>query len=284
MMAANQSKTGPIRINGDIIGIGLSPSYVGQHQNGIDRLLRTIGAKGNPDQGVRSFDEHVATRKPEWDRKDLEHDEKLYLDTGNRPKKLKSYSSTLCVNSSIDHAIKKSQRYSPNSIVTGAWDESSFAIRGYGDEGKALVDLIQEGIAGLDLVAWISHSREFDYGSLCIARRTLIPDDFVQAYDAEVEGRRRLILAAEATGIQHRIDAAPRSSHGLIHRHYYALSPAWIDADRAKRSIHPVQFFLNPADSQKNNYGWFTVEELDQWLEGHGPVVKNSTHLKEGMS
>jgi hypothetical protein len=31
-------------------------------------------------------------------------------------------------------------------------------------------------------------------------------------------------------------------------------------------------YFLNPMRQQENNFGWFTVEELEQWMEGKGPI------------
>ena len=67
-----------------------------------------------------------------------------------------------------------------------------------------------------------------------------------------------------------------KSSYGG--RAYLCLSPQWISGDR--KSQHPVMYWLNPADQDKNNAGWFTVEELDQWIAGTGPVVNSKTSRK----
>jgi hypothetical protein len=53
---------------------------------------------------------------------------------------------------------------------------------------------------------------------------------------------------------------------------YYALSPKWEQKD--SNSKHPVVFFLNPMDQSNNNHGWFTVEDLELWIKGKGPIPK----------
>lgn len=281
MMAASQQRTGPIVIEGTTVGVHLAPNSVGQHAMGIEWLLRRLGAGSKDEYDLRTFDEHVATNVPQWSRVDLSHDEKLYLDVGPRPKNLRSTSAVLCVEGGIEHATKESQRYSPLSVVTGAWDDSSFAIRGYGKEGQAVVELIQEGIETCDIVAWITSDLDLGHGSLCIARRSMVPPAMVQQYDDAIAEYRRLFAAAAATGIARRLEAiGPHSPIGRL-RPYHALSPAWIRPGDDCISAHPVRFFLNPTEQAANNFGWFTVEQLDEWIEGRGPIPKNP---KEGKS
>ena len=58
---------------------------------------------------------------------------------------------------------------------------------------------------------------------------------------------------------------------------WYALKPAWRDffEDPVYQSEYKVIFFLNPEGQNKYNSGWFTVEELLQWIKGKGPVIRN---------
>lgn len=76
--------------------------------------------------------------------------------------------------------------------------------------------------------------------------------------------------------LQQRRQALPRSSKkaGLS---WYALKPAWRDffEDPVYQSEYKVIFFLNPEGQNKYNSGWFTVEELLQWIKGKGPVIRN---------
>ncbi len=275
MMAANQGQSGPIRIDGVAVGVHLAPNGVGQHSMGIDWLLRRIGAVDADAYGLREFDGHVVRSMPEWTRRDVSHEERLSLDVGPRPKRFSSTSSILCVEGSVEHALGETVRYSPNSVVTGAWDDSSFAVRGWDDEGRRIVDMLQEALETLDVAVWVSGDIDFGHGHFCVVRRSTLPDATVRAFDDDVAASRRLHDAAAATGIHERLAGiGPMTPLGRM-RSYYALSPAWIDAETARRSLHPVKFFLNPAEQDRNNFGWFTVEELDQWIAGQGPIPKN---------
>lgn len=274
MMAANQGQSGPVTIDGETIGVHLAPNSVGQHAEGVDRLLRRLGAGDADAHGIRTFDAHAATSVPRWSREDLSHREELWLDVEPGPMKLKSTSSVLCVEGNATHAVGETARYSPRSIVTGAWDGSSFAVRGWDDAGRRIVDLLQEGTETRDLAVWVSGDIDLGHGHLCIVRRSLVPSAMVAWFDDVAAGHRRLHAAADATGIAVRLAGiGPLMPFGRM-RPYHALAPAWIDAETAQRSVHPVKFFLNPTEQDRNNFGWFTVEELDQWTEGRGPVPK----------
>jgi hypothetical protein len=89
------------------------------------------------------------------------------------------------------------------------------------------------------------------------------------------EDRINLHEAAKATGIEEKVCAALKSDFGG--KPFYALSPSWKNKQNTK---HKVVFWLNPTDQQKNNYGWFTVEELEQWIEGKGPIPMKKKKAK----
>ena len=59
-------------------------------------------------------------------------------------------------------------------------------------------------------------------------------------------------------------------------KEFTALKPAW--KDPATKQIH---FWLNPYDQQKYNYGWYTVEELREWIKDTGPIVKVIQEIKQ---
>jgi hypothetical protein len=84
------------------------------------------------------------------------------------------------------------------------------------------------------------------------------------------EDARQLQTAAEKTGIAKKL----KKKAGLS---WYALKPAWRDffEDPVYQSEYKVIFFLNPEGQNKYNSGWFTVEELLQWIKGKGPVIRN---------
>jgi len=280
MMAANQGRTGPVRIDGVVIGVHLAPNSVGQHSMGIDWLLHRLGAASADAYGLREFDGHVVRSIPEWTTRTASHEER-HLDMGARRRRLFTSSATLCVEGHVEHAMEVTTRYGQDSVVTGAWDDSSFAIRGWEDEGRRIVDTVQEALQALDLAVWVSGDVEFGHGHLCIVRRSSVPMAMVRKFDDAVAGRRRLQDAAATTGIAERLTAIGQMSPLGRMRPYYALSPSWIDEETAKRSAHPVKFFLNPSRQDVNQSGWFTVEELDEWIAGRGPIPKKGIRGEE---
>lgn len=50
-------------------------------------------------------------------------------------------------------------------------------------------------------------------------------------------------------------------------KRYYALSPK-------KKEDGSLIFWLNPQEQNRYNSGWFTLEQLNQWAENSGPVLK----------
>ncbi len=61
---------------------------------------------------------------------------------------------------------------------------------------------------------------------------------------------------------------------------YYALQPMWASKikstkDGEIKTQYPVVFFLNPINQNECNFGWFTVEQLLDWIDGKGPIPKD---------
>lgn len=59
-------------------------------------------------------------------------------------------------------------------------------------------------------------------------------------------------------------------------KEFLGLKPGWKDP-----ATKTVWFWLNPKDQNKYNHGWFTVEELKQWMEEKGPVIKPEAKTEE---
>lgn len=57
---------------------------------------------------------------------------------------------------------------------------------------------------------------------------------------------------------------------------YYALSPRNLTKEEQKENStkYSVMYWLNPSSQQIYNSGWYTVEDLYQWIKGEGPVIK----------
>jgi len=54
------------------------------------------------------------------------------------------------------------------------------------------------------------------------------------------------------------------------------LSPEWARnlSNLEGGTKYPVMFWLNPQEQNKYRCGWFTVEELTEWAEDKGTIIK----------
>jgi len=143
--------------------------------------------------------------------------------------------------------------------VSGKWDEKGFAL--YVEEPEAIDCLkqLRQAILDNDFAVMIGRGGPFKNGGLNLMIVSQTPEQVKQTIQSSLESNYELNQAAEATGIYNKISS----------KQYYALSPSWIDSNKTE-----VHFWLNPTDQRNNNYGWFTVEELELWTQGRGPIPK----------
>lgn len=126
--------------------------------------------------------------------------------------------------------------------LVGLWDGRSFAVI---SKDKEKMEALRDAFEAKDIAIFMGASDVFSNGSglnLCIASK--MPQEVKDGM----------------TGIEDRLQKAKCR--------YYALSPRW----KPGTNQTEVDFWLYPMDQQDNNYGQFTVEELDQWIKGEGPI------------
>jgi hypothetical protein len=113
---------------------------------------------------------------------------------------------------------------------------------------------------------WIGGGGVFQNGGLVLAIASKMPADKKQTmYDLDAN-HDKLLKASRKTGIEERLQKANKK--------YFALSPRWAEKDKELTTKFPVVYWLNPFEQHLNNHGWYTVEQLDQWIEGKGPIPK----------
>lgn len=158
----------------------------------------------------------------------------------------------------------------------GAWSDGDFGVVfPQTDQGMVDRDDLWAAFQGCDVAFLFSNVGEhnpFARAGLNLAIVSRISTEVIDDLAAKDEDNDRLRAAAEATGIRARIDAASKRGTSAYDasKGYYALRPRWMDDEKTE-----VVFYLNPSEQSKNNYGWFTVADLDAWLRGEGPVVKS---------
>lgn len=235
--------------DGTIIGISMAADYCAEHEWGIKALKRKLGLVEKPE----SFADNCLT-KPFTLRTE---------DAGNFPMFITTSHSEY-----TDVTRLGTYWNSEGLDFTSAWDERDFFAKAVSEDGKAALTALVEAFERGDIAVFLGGGGVFQNAGLVVAINSLIPQELKDGYDAVCEDRRKIAAAAEATGIAQRIKDA-----GL---RYYALSPKWTFESMQERTTHPVVFWLNPCDQHLYNSNWVTVEDLDAWIAGSGPIPKSA--------
>ncbi len=256
-----------------VAGFLLTASGCAEQESGINRLLRWAGiklvskAEGIDDRSAvevpLSLDFHVASKvRLAGSRK---HHKVAVLQIGP---------STISPRS---HFLEAENR------LCGWWDDAGFAISAHG-EAIAHLETLATAIRVPDLAIWLGGAggNPFARDGLVIAMPSRVKaEDKARMLAADRE-RNELIRDAQATGIEQKLTERHNAMKGSGFRSpygFFALAPGRRLHDRIGlpnpiETKHDVMFFLNPMDQRNVNFGWFTVEELEEWLEGKGPALK----------
>lgn len=272
MRRGTQGKAVVRNDSGQLIGVNLGADFTAEHEWGIDSLRELFGI----DDNEIGLQRRLITRLPE---RHITFDAVTIKSTdysGKRRKTVKAtwwglvcfaYAALAKETPIITEDVLRRCELTPygEDDFFGSWDGRSF---GFIAKNENVVREIAEAFDRLDICLGLFGGKTvnpFSRSGLGILIASRVPAEVSTGWaDADLDAR-RLKEAAAATGIVDRLrDAGCR---------YYALSPRWQDGD-SQRGKHPVIFWLNPSDQQANDHGWFTVEELDQWIAGKGPIPK----------
>lgn len=255
--------------DGKLVGIDLSADYTGEHEFGIASLKRMLGISddakhpGLPrrmvtkNDKVKLYDSGTAAalicKDCSW--------HEAFQEYVNKFGETKAFKERLPDDLRYSHVFAAVSEISV--ALETAWSESDFGIYGMGADADNIRDLAQ-AFSEFKVAVWLGGGGVFQNAGLVIAWADRIPKEGTDQLRQGDEDREKLIEASEKTGILKRLKAAGRC--------YFACTPGWNDGDR--KSDHPVMYFLNPMKQDVYNFGWFTVEELDQWIAGTGPIPK----------
>lgn len=266
---ADGRKTG-----GQVIGINLGWDFCAEHEWGVKDLNRAFGIPGKPERrsGVHGLvsgdlvgaDTRTVTKVP----KDLKFFENIdgyaYLFFSSSISWIVERESDLTAEGlakRFDDALESSR----DEDLSTAWSGNSFGIRMKNDAlnlGTMVLGQIYEAFASRDAMIFFSgKGNPFANKGLVLAIRSRVPEEILN----------QMREAVEKTGIEEKLKANDKR--------YFALSPRWASSikstsDGEVKTTHPVIFWLNPMKQDQNNFGWFTVEQLTEWIDGKGPIPK----------
>jgi len=106
---------------------------------------------------------------------------------------------------------------------------------------------------------------DFDDGFMFSILSALNPDE-ISDIETYYRVNKELYEEFDKVNIRRKIDAA-----GL---EYFSLTPRW-----KNYNLHQLEVWLNPVKQDKFTSGWFSIQDLEQWVDGTGPVLLESDLL-----
>jgi hypothetical protein len=279
-MRAATDKFGVIEIDGKLVGVALGYEFCAEHEWGF-RWRRDLGIPEKPTRELLGVESRTNTKCALQAKLFTRNNGEVVLigaESYFNDWEPEEYVKQFLPSPARDWSVPKDQwtpqeRKSkkarvildpPLVDVRTAWaDQGGFLIVGQTDKGKEAAKIVYDALVNHRLaVGYGLSSTPFDRGGLNMVDTALLSEAAKQRlHDQDAEWL-DIQDAAAASGIIERLAKA-----GL---RYFALSPEWADKT-AKTGVH---FWLNPIEQDRNNWGWFTVEDLDAWIAGKGPIPK----------
>lgn len=271
---------GLLKVNDIVVGINLGADCVSEHEWGIAKIYRAFGIPEKKTDGVKS---RTITQLPPGfhlsEVKGIQPRQRGRLTQDDRVDLMLSFYCHWDESKRGDTSYPEKETRSmcsgkDNFEMGSAWDEGSFAVRMPLEKAKVLRDIYAAAESN-DLAIWRGGGGLFQNAGLCLVIVSRLPKEVFEMQAAQDADQEKLRIASEATGIE---DYLRKCKKG-----FFALSPRWAkDIQSGENGTqYPVVYWLNPMQQGENNYGWFTVEELMQWVEGKGPIPMTSEQRRK---
>ena len=244
---------------GDVIGFSFGSGVAAEHQMGIDSLRTSLGMDSNAIGLDRS----------------IVHEFQFPLDVYEREDEMVVIfdPSIIGVQTKFRFSISDMIRWNEltcwgNMPVSAAWDDASFGIHVLGKENVELLkNAVVEPWNDHDAALLVCQFKDYLRPGLVFLRASKLPEDDRKEMREKHLDYIALQKASDKIGIH---DALKKAGKG-----FYALDPQWAKDFTTIETKYPVVYWLNPMYQMKNNRGYFSVEDLEQWIEGRGPIPKN---------
>lgn len=260
--------------------ISLGFDFCAEHETGLRGIQNGLGIDPDAEPGLarrqatikgRNLFDYVHFKDFPKDTKTMRAETRLMVDFGERDRNLQMFETR-----------RMGLMRDMGKDIYSCWREDAFCVQAYSDEAREFISALHDAILSGDICLGHGVSQAFGRSPLTLAIPSRMPPEVSRKILDDDLAHDRLIAAAFETGIEARLKAA-----GLG---FYHLRPEWTDhfetlvgrkGKPSDETEHQVIFFLNPMRQSETNYGWFTVEELDQWIDGQGPILKKNEHPSE---
>ncbi len=271
-------------IDDKFIGISLGYDYCAEHEWGIEGIRRSFGMPESSKKNMGVLSRSITKNPPMVFNTSTKKKKKFaILYTGysydkqeeleNRlPYELKNYQDDLIWNEEYN---TKHNRDKDNLIT--AWCGDSFGIAVMGDKEVQWLTELHQALKSNNICIAVVNLRvknPFSGSSLSILIKDRIPQETLDAMYSSDKEYYDLHDYEEKIGMK-KIKEKHKGSYGKLH-YYMACSPKWIsytdeEAREKQKNVnktkYDIVYWINYSDDD-NNYGWYTVEEIREWLTG----------------
>lgn len=266
-------------IEGDVFyGITLGADWTAEHEWGIKTTQEAFGIDAQ-DESKLGIERYIMTKLPasinllEKGRRKIKEVLLYFNAHGSILEEAKNYLLKDNYPNKEYFNYKYLNSWQEPQEVASAWDEKSFAIRVFSQEEITKIRELKEAFIAGDIAIWVGGKTFFGGGGMHLIIASKMPQLYKdQLYKDHVEQKKLNDAVKQLTIIQELKDAGKK---------YFALQPSFFKNENGEEYL---KFFLNPLNPMGQNIynsGWFTIEELRQWIQGAGPILKVFEDLKE---
>lgn len=245
---------------GNFMGVSLGYDYCAEHEWGIKGIKREFG---------------INSEKVGVDGRTITKGNVIYKEKGDLGLLITDLGYRSLKEEEFDKCVPRDLEYRrEDKKLHTAWNEESFCVITDKDLVKQLYDAFQN----LNIVfAFVSDMPAFGGSSLCILIKDRIPEETLEKMRYVDQQALDLIAYEENIGIAKLKTDKFYSCYNndfdkTKHKYWMALSPRWINyqnenpqAKVKANTEYDIQYWVNYGDNE--TYGWFTVEQIKQWLE-----------------
>jgi hypothetical protein len=280
--------------NNKFIGISLGYDYCAEHEWGIKELRSLCGIPDSDKTNMGVLSRTITKCPPLVFKETIIKKRKYaYIYTGRLwntkeemenyiPRDLKDYADSLVWNEKWN--IEHPDRECKDAIIT-AWDGGSFGIAVMGEKEIGYLKELYEAFQNKNVtIAIINHraTNPFAGTALSLMITDRLPQeilDMMYGGDKEYFDREDY---EEKIGMKKIIAKYDNKNGYNSDKYFLACSPKWIDYDdaenREKRkkelnTKYDIHYWINYSDND-NNFGWYTVEEIKEWLTGKKKLIE----------
>lgn len=244
--------------NGNIIGINLGFDFCAEHEWGVKGIAQDLGVGELED--AAGLLKGLATELPEnlcFKTYKPRDPEKQPLACLALVRKWHDIDENFA---GVYKSMKKSLENSWKEIdIFSKWCDREFAVIVRGEENvKALSD-VYAAFQNKGIVVGLTPASFKGTGLTFLIYDRISEESRNEAIEAD-RAEQRLQKAIDETGIIKKLREAGCS--------YYACNGKWADGIEGGK----LTFWLNPMEQSKNNYGWMSLKDLEDWCEGKGRI------------